>query len=574
MSIFPQLSRLRAKRSDTKRNRRSKKRLSMEGLEARKVFASMVMLDFDGVTESEIDALEDKMQIFNTPESGGMKGFIEGFDSLNNSTHGFMDFDGNGSLDRDDARLAIEQIVSGVRQKFAPYDVSIFTEGSTSRAIDLMESSSSSDALVIVRGFGGPGGQSPLDEGNRFDAVSKAESTVGTASWIAGISGLSDAERQQSFVVAMSNFIAHEVGHSFGLKHIDVSAHPEANDRNLMDPFLGIREMSFWDQDLQTTDGETQNQHEELLRVLGASDESWAAVLRPGELTIEGSNYNDDWEVLEGPGGTWQVNQYLEFSGSRYLATTLTVDPSGTPDIHSLNQFTEPITTIHFSGGHNNDVFRMQSTIPVDLLAYGGSGNDTIYGGAGNDTVHAGPGNDIVYSQAGNDDLYGGSGSDRLNGGSGNDYLNGGAGNDSLFGSSGVDYLNGSTGNDYLRGGSGSDRMFGSAGNDRIYGESGNDLLDGGSGDDKLYGGSGNDYLFGRDGADRLFGGDGNDLLDGGFDFMEDYLAGQAGVDTLVQHHYYRTYGIPGYFRYVAEDRLDADPSDIPSWQYEGALNV
>jgi hypothetical protein len=77
----------------------------------------------------------------------------------------------------------------------------------------------------------------------------------------------------------------------------------------------------------------------------------------------------------------------------------------------------------------------------LQLIAYGGSGNDTIRGASAGDLIYGGSGNDTVYGNGGNDKIFGGSGRDKLYGGSGNDRLIGGTGKDKLRGGPGADHI-------------------------------------------------------------------------------------------------------------------------------------
>ena len=77
----------------------------------------------------------------------------------------------------------------------------------------------------------------------------------------------------------------------------------------------------------------------------------------------------------------------------------------------------------------------------LQLIAYGGSGNDTIRGASAGDLIYGESGNDTVYGNGGNDKILGGSGRDKLYGGSGNDRLIGGPGKDKLRGGPGADHI-------------------------------------------------------------------------------------------------------------------------------------
>ena len=121
-------------------------------------------------------------------------------------------------------------------------------------------------------------------------------------------------------------------------------------------------------------------------------------------------------------------------------------------------------------------------------------------------------------------DILAGGGNDtvRIGHGVAKVYVLGGDGDDSITGGDFDDTLTGSAGNDLIDGGSG---------NDRVEGGNGHDNLVGGAGDDRMFGEVGNDVIVGGTGTDRMFGGDGNDVLNGNAD--PDKILGEAGHDTL-----------------------------------------
>ena len=120
---------------------------------------------------------------------------------------------------------------------------------------------------------------------------------------------------------------------------------------------------------------------------------------------------------------------------------------------------------------------------PVDAIALGGSGNDSLLGG---------PLADALYGLGGDDSLAGGAGDDSLLGGAGDDVLSGGAGNDVLSGGPGRDRLDGDAGSDTYRfaPGDGEDTINDTAGaHDRILLDAPitpQDLVIGHGGDDLL----------------------------------------------------------------------------------------
>ena len=218
---------------------------------------------------------------------------------------------------------------------------------------------------------------------------------------------------------------------------------------------------------------------------------------------------------------------------------------------------------------------------PLDILALGLAGNDTVDGTAGNDWLPGMGGNDTIKGGGGNDTLNGGFGDDTLSGDAGLDVLFGGAGSDTylltdtadevwefagegdadvaryaftksgrdtldanveqgvIVGRTGVlvglagnelaNVLTGSSNADTLEGGAGDDSLVGNAGNDSLSGGLDNDMLLGGAGVDRLRGGAGNDLLQGGTGGDtyHFSFGDGHDLI-------QENDATAKVVDTLI----------------------------------------
>ncbi|GID47664.1 hypothetical protein Aca07nite_49390 [Actinoplanes capillaceus] len=217
---------------------------------------------------------------------------------------------------------------------------------------------------------------------------------------------------------------------------------------------------------------------------------------------------------------------------------------------------------------------RITNRTVLRLVAWAGSGTDTVYGGASGD---------YLYGQSGKDVLAGGGGNDRISGGTADDKLYGGVGNDFVSGDTGHDYLDGGAGNDHLIGFNGRDQVYGGLGDDlvdmhntkisgdrdKVFGGPGRDTVSyqsyrtmvvvnvratAGSGGNNgreqdtlaadfevAYGGEGDDRIYGYDGDQTLVGWDGDDQISGGYG--NDVLLGGPGADRL--------YGNPG------DDRLD-----------------
>jgi Ca2+-binding RTX toxin-like protein len=200
-----------------------------------------------------------------------------------------------------------------------------------------------------------------------------------------------------------------------------------------------------------------------------------------------------------------------------------------------------------FAGEGNDAVYVSGTSVSVADLGSGSNlyigtdlgGDNTILGGSGRDKIYvyvtgedsityinAGAGDDYVfvhnasisgfvlaYGGTGNDTMSSdGSGPVELNGQDGNDTLRGGAFSDRLIGGEGDNYLDGKGGNDDVLGGNGNDHALGGAGNDIVSGFGGNDTLEGGTGDDQLYGGSGRNTILTGSGNDSVHV-DGDDFV-------------------------------------------------------------
>ena len=590
-------SRLSRRTRRTKSTRR--RSVAPEALEPRELLTSLILMDFDGATQAELDQIvsEGVATWSDRPTAGGLVGFREGFDSMNMSNHPFMDFNDDGVIDKKDEDITIARIIAEVEADFGPYDVEIREVSSTNDALQMMEGNldgqgnSIGDTMVFMNGTEFCcGGQMPYDPGNTRDDVGAVGDSFGAAEYFTDFTAYTTEQKQLGFVHFMSNFVTHEVGHAYGLSHVDITAHPDAVNRNVMDATLLFRNAGFWDMDLTLASGGTQNQHAELLSVLGPSNRAWAAVLRPGELTISGNPFKETSARvdLSDNRGDWTVTAVDE---TRRM--TLEVDPDNDPGIWSSNQFFQAITKIRFTGGTGDDTLYITPEVETDVVARTQAGNDTITTAAGddnivsgdgddniitrdgndvvraddgNDIVNAGRGNDFVEGLDGNDRLIGHDGHDTLLGGDGDDTLEGRKGNDrlvgdddddSLLGGRGRDILIGGFGNDFLNGDRAPDELFGDGGDDTILGGSSADQIRGGDGNDSIGGGSGGDSIFGDDGDDTMNGGSGKDSMDGGDG--ADSMTGGGGSDSM--------YGGEGNDSIFGEGGSD--------WLYgEGGLNL
>jgi Ca2+-binding RTX toxin-like protein len=238
---------------------------------------------------------------------------------------------------------------------------------------------------------------------------------------------------------------------------------------------------------------------------------------------------------------------YISFTPQAQVRVTL----SNSHGTQTKFYWTSAVEKLEFFGHDGHDT--LLNYTPVDTIAEGGDGNDSLLGGSGDDDLRGRSGLDTLSGGNGNDSLYGGDWADSLYGGGGNDVLAGNDDNDALFGNDGHDTLSGGLhnddldggdGNDFLSGDDGHDSVLGGGGHDSVHGGNGNDTLRGGDGndlvDDQLFGleggaelldgGDGADTLLGRSGDDDLYGSNGNDSLNGGAGI--DDLNGGSGIDS------------------------------------------
>ena len=499
-----------------KRKRRGQQKLNFGKLEDRKMFAavgytSTAVLDFDSEWMNNTQLEEGRWELSDFESSAWFDNGVSfpSFNSLFTNSRPWLDLNNSGSVNNTDATIAIDRIMAKVNQDFSPYDLDILIgdqDSYRSMMGDGTGDADRGDVTVIISGgssnvVDSQGnirtgfGYSPIDAGNNYDT----HAFVFAGGSVSSFSGNADQWLNQ-----VARTISHEMGHGFGLEHQVGSSDLDSISHSTM----GIggegwtrdwsHDFSFHDRSYQVQgSSDYQNSHQHLDRsdILGPSTDSWMAVLRPGELTIEASEawVNDNFSIFPMSGNRWRVTHNSD-------ATFVDIDRVGT---ESLNPFNDALSRVRIHSHGGNDTILMARSMNVPLYAYGGAGNDILRGGAANDV------------------LAGGDGDDFLAGYEGNDYLFGQAGNDRLYGLEGTDQLFGSFGNDVMSGGDDDDNMYG------------------GQGDDIMAGHGGNDRMYGHAGNDRLYGYDGNDLLDGGKDGKADFLWGGTGADDFVREMYW-----------------------------------
>ncbi len=446
--------------------RRARRGLGIESLETRCLMSRQAVLDFGGET---VSAAEWSDGGWGTRSSQA----FSAFSALFTSARTWLDLDGSGTVDAADANQAISRIVAKVRQDFAPYDLSIVVADFNGNGV--LTNSQVGDAAVLVVGNAtntvtnqSATGLTPItDIGNESDELCFAMPGV----VIDGSTVNSNADR---FINRVARTISHELGHSFGLGHFQTDTDGNVTDaltHHIMgDGAVGLDftlDLNFQDityqgdifsfanstsQNFPELNTETQNAHAILSRpdVLGPSKSPWMAVLKPGELTIRGndaantisiSQTGDEWTVQL---NTLYSSQFMGNPMYLLLQSTTVVDAQN-PDINSLNPFDAPLSRAIVFGLGGNDIISMATEMTAQLVAHGGSGDDTITGGAGVDFLYGNNGRDNLYGGANSDYLFGGAQVDELFGQEGNDHLFGG---DMYWDDLVVDRLNGGPGRD------------------------------------------------------------------------------------------------------------------------------
>ena len=107
-----------------------------------------------------------------------------------------------------------------------------------------------------------------------------------------------------------------------------------------------------------------------------------------------------------------------------YSAETLVVNGSDQNDQFIVGPFSSGngVTQyMFFSWGGNDEIDASYATVAV--IAYGGTGNDTIRGGSAGDQLYGDDGADQIWGYDGGDTLQGGAGADIIRGGNGADIL-------------------------------------------------------------------------------------------------------------------------------------------------------
>lgn len=288
---------------------------------------------------------------------------------------------------------------------YAPYDIQFFTNGLENHGArfnnavigDVFVMISAGQNNVAPQFPAGIFGVAPVDPGNTSDNFA----------FVFG-GNIADASSSPGdFVNRMARTISHEMGHTFGLEHVIADANDDASTHNLMNAPAGNNDddrdfghdFVFLDMKVQTESGQDQNAHQILSdpTVLGENTGSWRAILKPGELTLKGSNAGDTITVAPLSNNTqWQV------TGVRNTFS-LTLATSTDKVNQVVNPFDVSLSRINIFGRGGYDTITVNAGLTASAFLDGGGGDDTLTGGGGADTLVGGTGNDTLAGGAGND---------------------------------------------------------------------------------------------------------------------------------------------------------------------------
>jgi Ca2+-binding RTX toxin-like protein len=356
----------------------------LDCLESRDLLSHYLVIDFNGATQAELEQALRSIPTWRAPTAAATmdrRSFVDEFAALQTQYGGYnrfswLDFNGDGTLDRQDGDLAAQAILAKVDERFLGFDLNVVREDNTSRALALMNNGVGGDTLIFAWGWhgaaqdpvGGGGGQAPLDPNNAHDDVGEVGGSVEIARWYA-YHGWTGARAREAFLNQTANFIAHEAGHTFGLAHIDTTRHPEAVASDLMVPFMGPEELRFRDVALTVDGGGTQNARQHLFNVLGPRP--------PVTLT--------QFNALPFPTAVFRVTGD---SKRTTLNDRITLGVDGSNLVVDVNGAVARlplvlVRSLTIDAGDGDDVIDIQSTGGKPVTVNAGQGNDTINVGRG-----------------------------------------------------------------------------------------------------------------------------------------------------------------------------------------------
>jgi hypothetical protein len=277
-----------------------------------------------------------------------------------------LDFDGDGVADATDARLLAHQVLSDVRRAYEPFGVNVLEIDSTgiNGVKNALAFGDGNDAYIFADGAtpssltsasGTVTGYAPVDTGNTQDNTGFA--FADTVASLANGTLAGDA-------LAIATNVAHEAGHTFGLKHTDPAQLVAAGDTMLTSsaqntPFKFYRFNTPLDP-TQNPPGSTQNDYAVLAANVGLG--------ATGAGYVTGTGANDQIFLQDGGGGTVNVtvNAYSDNAYTNFLGSISYTIPAG-------------VTQITVEAGLGNDDVVIDGNIQgISLVVRGGGGTDKV----------------------------------------------------------------------------------------------------------------------------------------------------------------------------------------------------
>jgi Ca2+-binding RTX toxin-like protein len=361
------------------------RRRGVESLESRQMMATNIFLDFGFNYPLDAATGEHTFEVtqLNDPRVNAPTNVPASFRSLSDAlvARG-IDYNGSGSVDLFDAIDLGNDTLELVRRYYEPFDVNVQIASSANMddVISTMAPFASRDAYILFGGNLSINGIAQVDLGNQRDNVAFAF----TDTLLGRVGG-----DKQFLATALAHTAAHEAGHTFGLKHLDVE--PTAAEAQMAlgdtmevsDDFRHFKLKTFSRINLAGEGGRAQNSFTLLDVFLGRRDDAPAFV--------SGTGAHDTIQITGGLLPMFTDVVVRSFSDSSFQnqigMTTFTINAAN---------------GVLVEAGFGDDrVEIINLDVPVTLR--GGEGNDTLIGGEGNDTLQGDHGNDTLRGGPGND---------------------------------------------------------------------------------------------------------------------------------------------------------------------------
>jgi hypothetical protein len=297
--------------------KRSSRRFQIESLEARQMMAADLYIDFGSAFNWNASQAQHIFQVemlsdsrVNGPSTDVTPDQLTSLQDALVSRH--LDYDFNGVVDSLDADALAQDVADMVSRIYDPFAVNVKLVGSTNmnQVIDKLDDHATNDAYILLAGRQDPTvddefrlGVAKTNIGNTKDNVAFAfvEDLLDKATSLAA----GDTNAWQYIVSTLARTVAHEAGHTFGLKHLLTESEGATADQALM----GSSDMMFLDDTgrfkfmnlatrwngLLNDDGNPQNSFEVLAANVGLRSRSPAYVTGTGahdKILIEGLGNN------------------------------------------------------------------------------------------------------------------------------------------------------------------------------------------------------------------------------------------------------------------------------------------